>query len=63
MKKVYVIMSTQQDCEYNDWDVLEGDEVAFATKELAQKYINKYYVSSENYFILELKLIDKMINI
>ena len=56
-------MSTEQDCEYNNWNVLEGDEAAFTTKELAQEHINKHYVSPENYFILELKLIDEIANI
>ena len=54
--KIFTVMIKTQDDELNAWDVLNGDDLAFMTKELAQQYINSK-TFKENYFITELELI------
>ena len=54
--KIYIVMDTDYDNEFNRWDVINRDDLAFTTKELAQNYINKQPTQA-NYFIYELELI------
>ena len=49
-------MEITPDNEWNEWETLNKDDLAFTTKELAQEYINKQE-NKKDYFINELKLI------
>lgn len=54
--KIYTVMELCHDDEWNPWDVLNSDDLAFTTRDLAQQYIEKQS-NSKDYFITELKLI------
>lgn len=53
---IYTVMEITPDNEWNEWETLNKDDLAFTTKELAQEYINKQE-NKKDYFINELKLI------
>jgi hypothetical protein len=56
MDKVYIVMTDKEDADGYSWSVLGDDERAYASKKLAQKYINNQ-VSPKYYWIVEMNLV------
>ena len=54
--EIYTVMELYHDNEWNPWETLNSDDLAFTTRDLAQQYIEKQS-NPKDYFITELKLI------